>query len=374
MGGAPDELVRLAGEDWAEALTAAPRKAFVPDRGFDAGAFTWIDRDQDPRGWEEAVLGDSAIITQVDDGRTELSPRTAVQVVDWTSSCSSPGVVFAFLRLLDPYPGDRVLEIGTGTGWTAGLLSARLGSTSVTSVEVDERLAATARVNLERMGFTPTLLVVDGAFGAPEGAPYDRLHVTCGVREFPYAWVEQTRPGGIIVAPWMPDPHNFGFRVRLSATGSAAVGRCVGSAGYTMLRAQRVGRPPIQGETRESVAEVDPRRIGHANPGLRLAFAALLPGVSVGSGATNPTDGTYRIALRDVARDSHALATQSSGGGTAQVTQSGPRDLWGELEAAYLAWVGWGEPDMDRFGLTVDAEGQRLWLHHPDNQIQGRFS
>ncbi|MGX7759289.1 hypothetical protein ACWQ06_11575 [Streptomyces angustmyceticus] len=49
------------------------------------------------------------------------------------------------------------------------------------------------------------------------------------------------------------------------------------------------------------------------------------------------------------------------------VHQSGPRRLWGEVEAALRWWAGRGEPDHTRFGLTVAAEGQRVWLDDPDD-------
>lgn len=54
---------------------------------------------------------------------------------------------------------------------------------------------------------------------------------------------------------------------------------------------------------------------------------------------------------------------------SAEVEQCGPRDLWNELEAAYLTWVGWGQPGRDRFGLTVDAPEQHVWLDSPENRI-----
>jgi protein-L-isoaspartate O-methyltransferase len=63
-----------------------------------------------------------------------------------------PAVVFTMLGHLDPQAGERILEIGTGTGWTAGLLVHQLGDDQVVSVEVDSVVADTARRNLTRAG------------------------------------------------------------------------------------------------------------------------------------------------------------------------------------------------------------------------------
>lgn len=73
-------------------------------------------------------------------------------------------------------------------------------------------------MNLKAVGHAPRLVVGDGADGFPQGAPYDRVHATCAVAEIPYAWVEQTRPGGVIVAPWQPG-RGHGLKVRLTVAG-----------------------------------------------------------------------------------------------------------------------------------------------------------
>lgn len=96
----------------------------------------------------------------------------------------------------------RVLEVGTGTGWTAALLSHLVGEENVTSIEVDVAVAEQAAKNVSAAGFQPNLVVGDGAIGFSDRAPYDRVHVTCGVHTMPYTWVAQCRPGAVIVAPF----------------------------------------------------------------------------------------------------------------------------------------------------------------------------
>ena len=367
----PDDLARrTADPGWAQAFRDVPREHFIPDAAWadpmGPAPGHWIDRTIDPGAWREAVYSDSVIVTQIEDGATELTAESSAQTTGFTSSSSAPSHVLDFLGLLDPSPGDRVLEIGTGTGWTCALLAARIGAENVTSIEVDEDIAEQAAANLDRAGFTPHLVVGDGARGAPERAPFDRVHVTCGVREVPYAWVAQTRPGGVIVAPWMPG--NGGHKLRLTVTGDSAVGRFHGDCGYMMMRAQRPAAVTIADDERESIARVDPRRIDRTGTGFQVALQGAVPGITAAGGAS--ADGTFLLVLSD-GSGSHARARHAPGSGRTQVVQRGPQNLWDEVEAAYLRWVGWGEPGRDRFGLTVTREGHHIWLDTPDNHITG---
>ncbi len=135
-----------------------------------------------------------------------------------------------------------MLETGTGTGWTTALLSYRLGADNVTSIEVDPVLAERAQANLKSARFAPQLLVGDGADGWPAGGPYDRVHATCAVTHIPYAWVTQTRPGGLILTPYSPG-YGYGWLAVLHVGGDGtATGRFPLPSGYMQLRSQRPPR------------------------------------------------------------------------------------------------------------------------------------
>ncbi|MFG2777911.1 methyltransferase domain-containing protein [Streptomyces prunicolor] len=110
-----------------------------------------------------------------------------------------PSVVFSMLRDLQVGLGDRVLEIGTGTGYNAALLEVCLGLSQAVSVEVDPAVAAAARAALERARLPVTVITGDGFEGYEAGAPYDRVITAVGVRKVPFAWVEHASPGGVIV-------------------------------------------------------------------------------------------------------------------------------------------------------------------------------
>ncbi|ELP61611.1 methyltransferase, FxLD system [Streptomyces turgidiscabies] len=124
---------------------------------------------------------------------------------DGTSiSCASqPGVVALMLDQLDAQPGQRVLELGAGTGYNAGLLASLVGESGhVTTLDVDDDLVEGASAHLAAAGITNVEAVTrDGALGYAEGAPYDRIIATVGAHGVPHSWLQQLAPGGRLLVP-----------------------------------------------------------------------------------------------------------------------------------------------------------------------------
>jgi protein-L-isoaspartate(D-aspartate) O-methyltransferase len=113
---------------------------------------------------------------------------------------SQPFIVALMTDLLDPEPDDVVLEIGTGSGYQAAVLSKIVAN--VYSVEVVEDLAASASERLARLGYANVAVRCgDGARGWPEYAPYDGIIVTAAAPEVPPALVMQLAKGGRMVVP-----------------------------------------------------------------------------------------------------------------------------------------------------------------------------
>ena len=162
---------RLAG-----ALGEVPRELFVEDIAAGQGL--------------EAVYRDEA-----------LPAKTDAQGW-WLSSSSQPSIMALMLEQLDVAPGQRVLEIGAGTGYNAALLRQLVGPDGqVTTIDIDPELAARARRALRQGGYPARVVVGDGRDGVPDAAPYDRVIVTASVEEIPNAWLDQLAPGGRLQFP-----------------------------------------------------------------------------------------------------------------------------------------------------------------------------
>jgi protein-L-isoaspartate(D-aspartate) O-methyltransferase len=113
---------------------------------------------------------------------------------------SQPFIVALMTDLLDPMPHHRVLEVGTGSGYQAAVLS-RLVS-AVYSIEVIPELAAGAQAKLQKLGYRNVAIkAADGAQGWPEHGPYDGIVVTAAAAAVPIALLEQLKPGGRMVIP-----------------------------------------------------------------------------------------------------------------------------------------------------------------------------
>jgi len=117
---------------------------------------------------------------------------------------SQPFIVAFMTEQLAPQPGDRVLEIGTGSGYQAAVLVRLVRE--VFTMEIVEPLGRRAAGTLARLGFTNvTVRVGDGYQGWPEQAPFDAIIVTCAPEAVPAPLVAQLREGGRMIIPVGPE-------------------------------------------------------------------------------------------------------------------------------------------------------------------------
>jgi protein-L-isoaspartate(D-aspartate) O-methyltransferase len=113
---------------------------------------------------------------------------------------SQPYIVAFMTEILDPQPGQRVLEVGTGSGYQAAVLAELAGE--VYTIELLPALAESARARLERLGYRNVHVKAgDGYLGWPEKGPFDAVIVTCGAKDVPPPLFEQLKPGGKMVIP-----------------------------------------------------------------------------------------------------------------------------------------------------------------------------
>ncbi|MFJ2646531.1 methyltransferase domain-containing protein [Streptomyces sp. NPDC087420] len=288
---------------WRTAFAQVPRHLFVPyyfvgrPGGYDR---LWYG-DPDPRRrerWLRGAYADSAIATRVRDG-------------ELISSSSQPSLMARMLDELDVRDGNRVLEIGAGSGYNAALLSHRLGEENVTTIDLDPEITESARTHLTTAGHRPAVVTGDGARGCPERAPFDRIIATCTLPSVPTDWLAQCAPGARILAPL--------------ATGLIALK--VGEAGPA-------GRPDFaEGRFLRTAAFFVPLR--GTSKGVPMAARPLggLP-----KGVTDNDLFRFLLALTEGSLDPHEALS-----------------LW-ELEQ---------RPARERYGVTVSGGRQWAWLDDP---------
>ena len=147
-----------------QAMELVPRERFVPEA-------------ERPRAYEDAAL-------PIGHGQT----------------ISQPYMVARIAEALGVRPGERILDVGTGSGYQAAVL-AELGA-EVNTIERIPELAEQARANLSAVGYERVeVLVGDGTIGLPDRAPFDAIAVAAAAPEFPQTLYEQLRPRGRLVVP-----------------------------------------------------------------------------------------------------------------------------------------------------------------------------
>ncbi|WP_059007348.1 methyltransferase domain-containing protein [Streptomyces specialis] len=344
---------------WTQAVfERVPRHLFAPETvwTWDAATSRWVPvrRGRAPEDWARLVYGEDAVVTQVDDGG--MGPGREA-----TSSISAPAAVLNMLASLEPRPGDRVLEIGTGSGYHTALLCERVGEQRVTSVEIDAKLVRAAVRALADAGYRPHVVWGDGELGWPDGAPYDRLISTAAVRRVPPAWLEQVRPGGEIVTPWFPNYHGRGLIWLRMGDNGTAQGWFHGREAFMPVRGQRAERLDVRAVWEATRHEA---RRAASGPDLRdldahgeFALSVRLPGVGC---YRQEHDGWFFLS------EDNASWAQLSGG---TAFRHGDRDLLAEVAAAVEWWRAHDRPKLFDFGVTVTKDRQDIWLRAPDRIV-----
>jgi protein-L-isoaspartate(D-aspartate) O-methyltransferase len=283
---------------WREVFAAVPRHLFVPY--YYVGAVGGYERrwceNPNPEArerWVRGAYADVPLATRMRDG-------------ELVSSSSQPSLMAAMLAELKVEDGNRVLEIGAGTGYNAALLAHRLGDDDlVTTVDLDPEITESAHRHLAAAGYHPAVVTGDGARGVPERAPFDRIVATCAVPAIPRAWLAQCRPGARILAPLAT-----GLIALTVRDAQNAEGRFLHTPAY-FVPLRGTGRPAPEPTPLGGV----PRRARE--------------------------DDLFRFLL--------ALTRGSL-----------------DPQEAYMLWDREGMPQRDRYGITVSGEREWAWLDEPE--------
>ncbi|MFJ8434466.1 methyltransferase domain-containing protein [Kitasatospora sp. NPDC094019] len=359
--------------EWEAAAYAVPRHRFMPDLIRDADTLEPISRTGDPTDWWASAYAEAPVVTQINDGReTDDDPVP-------TSSLSDPGIVFRMLDMLDLRNGMRVLEIGTGPGWNAALMSYRLGPGLVTSVEIDPDVTASARNALHGLGLSPVVVCGDGSRGWARGAPYDRVIATCAFRFVPPDLIEQTVPGGLVLLPWDSPWSGWGLLLLAVAADGSASGRFSPHSAFMLNRKHRSGvrlyRDVVDDEhvPEESHTDLHAFEIAEDRGDLSFSMGIRLGNVWHAWDHDPSVDGVARRLWLATTDAQSWAAVDWAGAGTKGFTvwQYGPRRLWDEVAEAHAWWIASGEPGPGRYGLTVAADGSHgFWLDDPRTVVR----
>jgi len=165
---------------------------------------SWIDEQLVSRGIDDPrVLEAMARVPRecfVPEVERALAYEDAALQLPHGQTISQPFIVAVILQALALRGEERVLDVGTGSGYQAALLRAL--AREVVSVERIPELAAQARRNLQAVGAEDVeVLVADGSLGVPGRAPFDAIAVAAAARAIPPALLEQLAPGGRLVLP-----------------------------------------------------------------------------------------------------------------------------------------------------------------------------
>ncbi len=115
---------------------------------------------------------------------------------------SQPSVVSRMTEWLDLKEGQKILEIGSGSGWQSAILAKIVGSGKIFTVERHSKLANFAKKNLEKLGIENVKIIYgDGSLGLPEESPFDRIIITAACKEVPSALLDQLALDGLLIAP-----------------------------------------------------------------------------------------------------------------------------------------------------------------------------
>jgi protein-L-isoaspartate(D-aspartate) O-methyltransferase len=334
------------------AFAAVPRHRCVP--GFfthpgEQGAGTYVEVPQHgpvPPDLLAAVYADHPLVTHLDpDGAP-------------TSSSSTPSVMAHMLQALRLGPGMTVLEIGSGTGYNAALMSVLTAPHGrVVSLDTQPEVVAGAAASLSRVGRTGVSVQhADGWGGHPAEAPYDRIIATVGVAGLSPHWLGQLAPDGVVVVPVAHGGAHPVIAVERDRQGEP-IGRPVVWTGFIRAggRLADAGRPPSwPGPQTMTSAGVHtglvPQLDDDGYRDLWFSLACLDRRVIRASSGSGSGDGfglaDPRLGLLYVARDA--------------VRRTGHPRLVDELRSLVDRWQHLGRPGPERWSCRLVPAGSVL--------------
>jgi protein-L-isoaspartate(D-aspartate) O-methyltransferase len=334
------------------AMDRVPRHHFVERCWTVPPGVAW-----DPHAAQELMVDEDCadeVLAAVHDPEVAILTQLPLDGGQGTSSLSAPIIVGLMLAEMDLRPGLRVLEIGTGSGYNAALIAALVGDPAlVTSLDIDEGLIARAAERLAREGLDGLdIRAVDGARGAPDRAPFDRIVATVGCVDIAPAWVAQLASDGQLLIPLEHGGMHPRVLLTKEAGSTALTGRFTGRSAFLRMLGS-------QGAHHLWPDDVAPRgRARHIALPTELALA-LEPSEDR---AQHPLRRHWDLATSLAIRDQRAAPGVGLRSGTSaaylrrdKVDTHGPDGpaLAARLLALAAAWMDQGCPTVEAYALEL---------------------
>ncbi|MFJ2607748.1 methyltransferase domain-containing protein [Streptomyces sp. NPDC087425] len=350
---------------WHDAVSHTPRHLLVPrwwQRIPNSPFVEWelVDPAEDSARLLRAAYADDTLVTRVGSTHADHARAGERRTGDPTSSSTLPGLIVSMADQLEVRPGERVLDVGTGSGYSAALFSRRFGDANVTSVDVDPYLVKAARTRLAGFGRTPRVVAVDATGELPD-AEYDRIMATVSVRPVPASWLRALKPGGRLVTTITGTA--LLITADMGADGVARGSVQPDPATFMEVR-QQADYPAKLNDVFEAARVYDGEDVSVLDGAipdlwedwpLRWLYELETPGIEVRA-ASYPDD--RRRVLWLLGED--GAWARAEGGTTAVVHQSGPRRLWDGLERVLRRWEQNGRFPLHSMRAELSAEGSRL--------------
>ena len=347
----------------AQVVLNVPREAFIPafyQREAEPG-MVWTMRtseDVEPEQWLDLIYQDEPLITKLDERKWPVS------------SSSAPSVMTRMLEALEIQPGNRVLEIGTGTGYNAALIAQLVGDPDlVTTVELDATMAERAERILQTVVGPVCVRAGDGRSGEESRAPYHRIIATASAGYIPRVWYEQLAPGGRLVMDLQGNQRSSGFLVvEKSMEGNTARGSfwqpslcfmpLIDPEASPESARSLFQRPCAEEITLESDS---PFPAIFRDSAFRWFLQWYYPALTVTQPFTIPGRTSKAIVLKDVLHETILQLNQHEKGGW-QGKQRGTYPLWNQVQQAYECFVQLHQPKQERYEVFLDTQQAQLFI------------